>query len=96
MLYITVSDRVQMTHVVMMLGFRLSGPDTQQNYGTEKIEALQDADNPNIYNRAYKILTTYFNIDDDQDDSAMAPQVQGNQFTFGNNPGAGAGNQIQF
>ena len=54
--------------------------------GTEKIEALQDADNPNIYNRAYKILTTYFNIDDDQDDSAMAPQVQGNQFAFGNNP----------
>ena len=61
--------------------------------GTEKIELLQDADNPNIYNRALKILETYFSIEDGCESSAVAPQVQGQQFSFGNDPNAGAGSQ---
>lgn len=64
--------------------------------GTEKIESLQDADNPSIYQRALKILTAYFSVEDGEESSAVAPQVQGNHFSFGGNPGAGAGGQINF
>lgn len=61
--------------------------------GVDKIENLQEHQNQNIYNRAVKILENYFHAEEEQT-SAVTPQVQGNVFGFGG-PGAGAG-QINF
>jgi len=57
--------------------------------GIEQIEALQNHDNNNIYQRAVKIIETYFGTEDDDDvDLAPALQDHGRQFGFGF-PGAG-------
>jgi importin subunit alpha-6/7 len=57
--------------------------------GITKLEELQDHQNPNIYNRALKIITTYFN-GEDEEATAVAPTVQGNQYVFGSGSSAGA------
>ena len=66
-----------------------------ENNGLEQIEALQNHDNHNIYQRAVKIIEAYFGAEDDDDqDIAPAVQDQGGvqQFGFGvPNAGAGAG-----
>ena len=55
--------------------------------GLERIEGLQDHANVNVYNRALKILTTYFNAEDEAG-SSVAPVVQGGQYGFGGAPPA--------
>jgi len=50
--------------------------------GLEKIEALQDHTNTSIYQRALRMLTTYFNAEEEQD-SSVAPAVSGSVFGFG-------------
>lgn len=59
--------------------------------GLEQIEALQNHDNHNIYQRAVKIIETYFG-GEDEDDLDLAPEIQDQggvqQFGFGV-PGAG-------
>jgi hypothetical protein len=44
--------------------------------GIEKIEALQDHANTSVYQRALKLLTTYFNAEEEPG-SSVAPSVQG-------------------
>ena len=74
--------------------------------GLTALEELQNHENTNIYNRAVKVLETYFGAEE-EDDSEIVPEVVtgegGNQqFYFGgggaggNNGGAPAGNQFNF
>lgn len=70
-----------------------------ENNGLEMIEALQNHDNHNIYQRAVKIIETYFGAED-EDDVDIAPEVQDQggvqQFGFGvpGAGGAGAGGNV--
>jgi importin subunit alpha-6/7 len=50
--------------------------------GLEKIEGLQNHTNNDIYEKAMRILETYFGLEDD-DAQDLLPEVQGNQFAFG-------------
>jgi Atypical Arm repeat len=47
----------------------------------EQIEALQMHDNNAIYNKALKILTKYFGVD--EEDTTIAPATDGQTFAFG-------------
>lgn len=64
--------------------------------GLSAIEELQNHENTNIYNRAVKVLETYFGAEE-EDDSQIAPEVVtgaggGQQFHFGGgNAPAGGG-----
>ncbi|CAI5513530.1 unnamed protein product [Closterium sp. Naga37s-1] len=49
--------------------------------GLEKIENLQTHQNNDIYEKAVKILETYFGLDEDEDQQ-LAPQVDANQQTY--------------
>jgi len=51
--------------------------------GLDHLETLQRHDNDEVYQRAVKILTEYFDSESDDEGAGMAPQVEGNQFTFG-------------
>jgi hypothetical protein len=62
--------------------------------GLSAIEELQNHENNNIYNRAVKVLETYFGAEE-EDDAGIAPEVVtsasgGQQFYFGNNAGGAA------
>ncbi|GMH52512.1 hypothetical protein TrLO_g7815 [Triparma laevis f. longispina] len=50
--------------------------------GLAKIEELQQHDNVDIYEKCIKILETYIELEDEEDTN-IAPEVQGNQFAFG-------------
>ena len=50
--------------------------------GLEKIESLQNHTNNDIYDKAMRLLETYFGLEDD-DAQNLVPEVQGNQFAFG-------------
>lgn len=50
--------------------------------GLTKIEDLQTHENAEIYDKAVKILETYFSAEDEQDDELM-PAQDGQQFAFG-------------
>eukprot|EP01027_Heterolobosea_sp_BB2_P005342 GEZU01008186.1.p1 GENE.GEZU01008186.1~~GEZU01008186.1.p1 ORF type:complete len:520 (-),score=184.69 GEZU01008186.1:547-2106(-) len=60
--------------------------------GLEKIEALQTHENNEIYERAVKILETYFGLEEDEEVD-LAPQAGEETFSFGTNLGA---NQFHF
>jgi hypothetical protein len=65
--------------------------------GLSAIEELQNHENNNIYNRAVKVLETYFGAEE-EDDAGIAPEVVtsasgGQQFYFGNNNTGGAAPQ---
>jgi Atypical Arm repeat len=47
----------------------------------QQIEALQMHDNNAIYNKALKILTKYFGVD--EEDTTIAPATDGQTFAFG-------------
>jgi len=53
-----------------------------ENGGVEKIEKLQEHENDDIYNKCVKIIETYFN-GEEVDDENIAPTVQNNEFKFG-------------
>ena len=55
--------------------------------GLLKIEQLQEHDNQEIYAKSVKLLETYFDVDEEED-AMIAPDVQGNQFQFGQTGGA--------
>lgn len=62
--------------------------------GLNAIEELQNHENNNIYNRAVKVLETYFGAEE-EDDAAIVPGVVtsengGQQFYFGGAGGAGS------
>lgn len=50
--------------------------------GLDKIEALQEHQNEDLYEKAVAILETYFECEEG-DDQNLAPQMQGNQYAFG-------------
>mmetsp|Transcript_18873 Transcript_18873/g.58113 ORF Transcript_18873/g.58113 Transcript_18873/m.58113 type:complete len:531 (-) Transcript_18873:428-2020(-) len=49
--------------------------------GLKKIEDLQQHDNHDVYEKAVRLLETYFGVDDE--DVNLAPDAQGNNFAFG-------------
>jgi len=51
--------------------------------GLTKIEELQHHANERIYETAVKILETYFEGEEDDDDMALAPGAESNTFSFG-------------
>jgi len=53
--------------------------------GVDQIESLQRHDNEDIYKKAVQILQTYFDSEEEEDDSSLAPKVSASaqQFTFG-------------
>ena len=50
--------------------------------GLDKIEALQEHQNEDLYEKAVSILETYFECEEG-DDQNLAPQLAGNQYAFG-------------
>ncbi|XP_053123020.1 importin subunit alpha-7 isoform X4 [Hemicordylus capensis] len=52
----------------------------EEAYGLDKIEFLQSHENQEIYQKAFDLIEHYFGIDDD--DSALAPQVDETQQQF--------------
>jgi importin subunit alpha-1 len=57
--------------------------------GLEKIENLQQHETESIYEKAVKILETYFGAE--EEDDQVAPQANGQQFAFGAQPPAAGG-----
>lgn len=55
--------------------------------GLDKIEYLQSHDNQEVYQKAFEIIDKYFGPD--EEDAAIGPSVDNNQFVFGSNPPAG-------
>ncbi|CCJ29717.1 unnamed protein product [Pneumocystis jirovecii] len=67
--------------------------------GMEKIHNLQQSSNQEIYLKSYNIIEKYFNDDDDEIDTGLAPQVEGHTFSFGNinsTPGFSTAQQFNF
>mmetsp|Transcript_912 Transcript_912/g.1384 ORF Transcript_912/g.1384 Transcript_912/m.1384 type:complete len:509 (-) Transcript_912:558-2084(-) len=50
--------------------------------GLTKIEELQQHTNNDIYEKCIKILETYFGIEDEEEMGDIAPEMDGNQFSF--------------
>jgi hypothetical protein len=50
--------------------------------GLNKIEDLQHHSNNDIYDKAIKLLETYFGVEEEEEMPALAPNMEGNQFTF--------------
>jgi len=63
--------------------------------GLDKIEELQQHDNDDIYNKVVKILSEYFEVEE-EGDADIAPAVQGGQFAFGAAPQGGAAGGFNF
>lgn len=51
--------------------------------GMEKIHDTQNNENEQIYQRAYKIIETYFSDDGGYEETGVAPQATNDQFGFG-------------
>lgn len=51
--------------------------------GLTKIEALQEHESDEIYQKAVFIIETYFGAEDEAEDENLAPEVSGGQFSFG-------------
>ena len=50
--------------------------------GIDKLEALQEHKNANVYDKAVEILEAYFGEEEDEDEN-LAPNVSGGGFSFG-------------
>lgn len=50
--------------------------------GVDKIEALQEHENEDIYEKSLRIIETYFQ-DTEMEDASVAPQTMGDNFAFG-------------
>lgn len=57
--------------------------------GLDKIEFLQSHENTEVYEKAFEIIEKYFGLE--EEDAALEPATDGNQFIFGATPGPGAG-----
>ena len=51
--------------------------------GLNKIEDLQHHSNQDIYDKCVKIMETYFGVEEEEDMPDIAPNMDGNQFSFG-------------
>ena len=56
---------------------------------------MQSHDNDDIYNKVVKIISEYFE-GEEEDDGNVAPQIEGNQFQFGAQQQPGGGGQFNF
>lgn len=54
----------------------------EECHGIDYIHELQTHDNQEIYKKAYRIIDQYFNEEEDDAETEMAPEVQDGQFTF--------------
>lgn len=61
--------------------------------GLNKIEDLQHHSNQDIYDKCVKIMETYFGVEEEEDMPDIAPNMDGNQFSFGTQ---GSGMQTNF
>lgn len=61
--------------------------------GLNKIEDLQHHSNQDIYDKCVKIMESYFGIEDEEEMSNLAPNMDGNQFNFASQ---GGGMQTNF
>jgi hypothetical protein len=62
-------------------GVNLFATAIDQADGVEKIDSLQHHHNIDIYDKAFKILETYFNVEDETQDTGM----EGDTYSFGTN-----------
>lgn len=62
--------------------------------GLDKVEALQDHPNEDLYEKAVHILETYFDIDEGEDQN-LAPQATATGYAFGA-PAPEGGQQMMF
>lgn len=51
--------------------------------GLDKIEFLQSHDNIEVYQKSFDIIETFFS---QEDETALQPSVQGDEFSFISNP----------
>eukprot|EP00544_Gedaniella_sp_CCMP2646_P010922 CAMPEP_0202480152 /NCGR_PEP_ID=MMETSP1361-20130828/253_1 /ASSEMBLY_ACC=CAM_ASM_000849 /TAXON_ID=210615 /ORGANISM="Staurosira complex sp., Strain CCMP2646" /LENGTH=557 /DNA_ID=CAMNT_0049107563 /DNA_START=41 /DNA_END=1714 /DNA_ORIENTATION=- len=51
--------------------------------GLVKIEELQQHSNNDIYEKCIKILETYFGVEEEEEMATLAPNMEGEQFSFG-------------
>eukprot|EP00457_Paulinella_chromatophora_P008161 gb/GEZN01008190.1/.p1 GENE.gb/GEZN01008190.1/~~gb/GEZN01008190.1/.p1 ORF type:complete len:283 (-),score=58.27 gb/GEZN01008190.1/:153-1001(-) len=51
--------------------------------GVDKLEKLQHHDNDEVYEKAASILSNFFRGDEGEDEMAIAPQANNNEFSFG-------------
>jgi importin subunit alpha-6/7 len=51
--------------------------------GLDRIEALQQHTNQEVYEKAVRLLEVFFAADEEEDIEGLAPQTTGNQFGFG-------------
>lgn len=77
---------------ILKVGLQMAGGNPQGNQmaqavadtdGLSRIEELQNHENSQIYQRAVKIVEQYFMGEEDEEDSAIAPVVAGQQLQFG-------------
>lgn len=61
----------------------------------DKLEALQNHENQEIYERAYQIIETYFN-DDGDEEKEIAPNTNNENFEFNAKPSQNGQGQFQF
>jgi len=54
-----------------------------ENDGLDIIEKLQEHQNEDIYEKAVRIIETYFGVDDNLEDENLVPNVDGDTFAFG-------------
>jgi len=64
-----------------MGGHNLMANHIADSEGLKKIEDLQQHDNNDIYEKAVRVLETYFGVD--EEDVNVAPETIGNNFAFG-------------
>jgi len=55
--------------------------------GVDQMEILQRHENEEIFKKAQQVLSTYFDVEDDETDSSLAPKMNSSatQYTFGSN-----------
>jgi hypothetical protein len=51
--------------------------------GLTKIEELQQHANNDLYEKAVRILETYFGVEDEEEMAQVAPSMEGDHFSFG-------------
>jgi importin subunit alpha-1 len=79
---------------ILLVGAKVSkdgtnpyAPIVEENEGIDRLEELQSHENNDVYQRAVKLLESYFQASEDQNMMPNAPMVSqsNNQFAFGSN-----------
>ena len=62
--------------------------------GIDKLEELQQHDSDQVYEKALKIIDTYLSVAEEIEDENLVPQINGNQFVFGQTASTTLGKDI--